>query len=70
MIVLMLAARKALLLSGADWEYAAFIVGYFFIIQRAKVLDRTEINMIGEIRKSIQYNISLHIPQALKSLAS
>ena len=70
MIVLMLAARKALLLSGADWEYAAFIVGYFFIVQRAKVLDRTEINMIGEIRKSIQYNISLHIPQALKSLAS
>jgi len=70
MIVFMLAARKALLLSGADWEYAAFIILYFVIIKSANVLDSTELNMIGDIRKAIRYNIRLRIPQAIKSLAS
>ena len=70
-IVFMLAARKALLLSGAGWEYAAFVIVYFFgTIKAANVLDSTELNMIGEIRKAIRYNIRLLIPQALKSLAS
>jgi len=66
----MLAAKNAHLLTGATWEYAAFIVGYFLIVHRAKILDNTEMKMIGEIRKNIRYNISLHIPQALKTLAS
>lgn len=69
-IVFMLAARKALLLSGAGWEYAAFVVLYFVIIKAANVLDSTELNMIGEIKKAIRYNIRIFIPQALKSLAS
>lgn len=66
----MLAARNAHLLTGAPWEYAAFIVGYFLIVHRAKILDNTELKMIGEIRKSIRYKISLRIPEALKTLAS
>jgi O-antigen/teichoic acid export membrane protein len=69
-IVFMLAARKALLLSGAGWEYAAFVIVYFVIIKAANVMDSTELNMIGEIRKAIRYNISILIPQVLKSLAS
>ena len=69
-IVFMLAARKALLLSGAGWEYAAFVIVYFVIIKAANVMDSTELNMISEIRKVIRYNIRIRIPQALKSLAS
>ncbi|AKB38093.1 Heteropolysaccharide repeat unit export protein [Methanosarcina siciliae C2J] len=69
-IVFMLAARKALLLSGAGWEYAVFVIVYFGTIKAANVLDSTELNMIGEIRKAIRYNIRILIPQALKSLAS
>lgn len=66
----MLAAKNAHLLTGATWEYAAFIVGYFLIVHRAKILDNTEMKMIGEIRKNIRYNISLRIPESLKTLAS
>jgi O-antigen/teichoic acid export membrane protein len=66
----MLAARNAHLLTGATWEYAVFIVGYFAIVHRAKVMDNTEMMMIGEIRKAIRYNISLRIPEKLKTLAS
>jgi O-antigen/teichoic acid export membrane protein len=69
MVVSMLAAKQALLLSGANWEYAAFVVFYFVIIRYANVLDKTELNMIREIRKSIRYNIDIRIPQAIKSLA-
>jgi hypothetical protein len=69
-IVFMLAARKALLLSGAGWEYVSFIIVYFGTIKAANVLDSTELNMISEIRKTIRYNIRIRIPQALKSLAS
>src|SRR5674476_688470 len=46
MVVSMLAARKALLLSGANWEYAAFVIVYFVIIRYANVLDNAELNMI------------------------
>lgn len=66
----MLEAKNVHLLTGATWEYAAFIVGYFLIVHRAKILDNTEMKMIGEIRKNIRYNISLRIPQVLKTLAS
>ena len=70
MVVSMLAAKNALLLSGATWEYIAFVAAYFLIVQRAKILDQTEIKMIGEIRKTIRYNISIRVPQAIKTLAS
>jgi len=70
MVVSMLAAKNAFLLSGANWEYAAFVVVYLFLVQRANILDKTEISLLGEIRKDIRYNVSLHIPQTLKSLAS
>ncbi|MDD2613810.1 MAG: flippase [Methanosarcina sp.] len=66
----MLAAKNVHLLTGATWEYAAFIVGYFLIVHRAKILDNTEMKMIGEIRKTIKYKISLCVPEALKTLAS
>jgi len=65
----MLEAKNVHLLTGATWEYAAFIVGYFLIVHRAKILDNTEMKMISEIRKNIRYNISLRIPQALKTLS-
>jgi len=70
MVVSMLAARKALLLSGANWEYAAFVIVYFVIIRYANMLDNTEMNMIKEIGKSIRYKIDIRILQALKALAS
>ena len=66
----MLAAKNVHLLTGATWEYAAFIVGYFLIVHRAKILDNTEMNMIGEIRKTIKHKISLCVPEAFKTLAS
>jgi hypothetical protein len=70
MIVSMLAAKKAHLLSGANWEYAAFVIVYFVIIRYANVLDNAELNMIKEIVNSIRYNIDIRILQALKALAS
>ena len=66
----MLAAKSAHLLTGATWEYAVFIVGYFTIVHRANVLDSTEIQMLGEIRKALRLNIRLHIPEAIKTLAA
>ncbi|HEY3363395.1 MAG TPA: flippase [Methanosarcina sp.] len=66
----MLTAKNAHLLTGAPWEYAAFIIGYFLIVHRARILDNTEMEMISEIRKNIRYNISLRIPEPLKTLAS
>ncbi len=66
----MLVARNAHLLTGASWEYAAFIVGYFVLVHRSNVLDSTEMKMIGEISKAIRHNISLRIPEVLKPLAS
>ncbi|WP_292389998.1 flippase [Methanosarcina sp. UBA5] len=69
-VVSMLEAKNIHLLTGATWEYAAFIVGYFLIVHRARILDNNEMKMISEIRKNIRYNISLHIPEPLKTLAS
>lgn len=66
----MLAAKNTHLLTGAPWEYAAFIIGYFLIVHRARILDNTEMKMISEIRKDIRYNISLRIPEPLKTLSS
>jgi O-antigen/teichoic acid export membrane protein len=66
----MLAAKNVHLLTGSTWEYAAFIVGYFLIVHRAKILDNTEMKMIEEIRKTIKYKISLCVPEAFKTLAS
>jgi O-antigen/teichoic acid export membrane protein len=70
MVVSVLVVKDVLLLSGTTWECAAFIVAYFFIIRHAKLLDETEIKMIVEIRKSIRHNISIRIPQALKTIAA
>jgi len=70
MVVSMLAARKALPLSGANWEYAAFVIVYFVIIRYANVLDNAELNMIREIEKSIRYNIDIRILKALKARVS
>jgi O-antigen/teichoic acid export membrane protein len=68
MVGAMLAARNAHLLTGSLWEYAAFIIGYFLIVNHAKILDNTEIEMIGEIRKNFKYRISLRIPEPFKTL--
>jgi O-antigen/teichoic acid export membrane protein len=70
MVMSMLAVKNTFMLTGAVWEYAGFIVAYFLIVQRANILDKTEMDMIGDIRKLIRHNISIHIPQALKTLAS
>jgi O-antigen/teichoic acid export membrane protein len=66
MVVSMLIAKDALLLSGSSWECAAFVIAYLLIIRHAKVLDEAEIKMIAEILKAIRYNISIHIPRALR----
>ncbi|WP_269851986.1 flippase [Methanosarcina horonobensis] len=66
----MLAIKEVIPLSGAAWEYAVFIIAYFAIVHYANILDRTEVSMIGEIRKTIRQNVSGHIPQAIRTLAS
>lgn len=66
MTICMLVVKEVFLLSGAVWEYAAFILVYLAIIQYAKILDKTEISMISEIRKNFRYNVRIYIPQALK----
>jgi O-antigen/teichoic acid export membrane protein len=70
MVVSMLVAKDALLLSGTNWECAAFVIAYFVIIRYANVLDNTEIYIIIEIREYIRYNIDIRIPQTLKVLTS
>ena len=69
MVASMLAARKALLLTGANWEYAAFIILYFAIVMYANILDKAELNMIIEILKSVWYVVEIRIRRALKTLA-
>jgi O-antigen/teichoic acid export membrane protein len=66
----MLTAKEIIPLSGAAWEYAVFIIAYFAIVHYANILDKTEVSMIGEIRKTIRQNVSIHIPQAIKTLVS
>ncbi|AKB78417.1 Heteropolysaccharide repeat unit export protein [Methanosarcina horonobensis HB-1 = JCM 15518] len=62
----MLATREAIPLSGEAWEYAAFVLVYFFVIQYANILDKSEVSMIGEIQKDIRYNLGVRIPNILK----
>lgn len=66
MIAIMLTARKALLLTGANWEYAVFIILYFAIILFANILDQNELNIISEIRKDIWSYIGLRMPHLLR----
>jgi O-antigen/teichoic acid export membrane protein len=68
LVVVMLAAREMLPLSGASWEYAAFMIVYFVAIRSAKVLDEKEMDMVNGIKKAIMQNISTLLPQALKTL--
>lgn len=70
MVVAMYAAGKALLLTGTNLEYTAFIIVYFVIIRYANVLDDAEMDMARKISKSIRYNIDIRILQALKALAT
>lgn len=49
MIAIMLTAREALMLRGVNWEFVAFIVLYFKVIQYARILDENEMDIIGEI---------------------
>jgi hypothetical protein len=66
----MLAAKEVIPLSGAAWEYAVFIIAYFAIVHYANILDKTEVSMIGDIRKTIRQSVSGRIPQVIKALAS
>lgn len=66
----MLIAKEIIPLSGAAWEYAVFIIAYFAVVHSANILDKTEVSMIGEIRKTIKQNVSSCIPQAVKTLVS
>ncbi|AKB61666.1 flippase [Methanosarcina mazei] len=68
MTATMLAAKIIIPLSGAAWEYAVFIIVYFAVIHYAKILDKDEISMVDEIRKNIRQNVSVHVPQAIKTL--
>lgn len=65
-VAFMLAAKKALLLSGTTWEYATFVIVYFLIIQHTNILDKNEASMINEIWKDIRYNISIRVPHILR----
>lgn len=64
----MLVAKEVIPLSGATWEFAAFIIAYFAIVHYANILDKTEVSMIGEIRKTIRQNVSVRILQSIKTL--
>jgi O-antigen/teichoic acid export membrane protein len=70
MTACMLAAKEVIPLSGAAWEYAVFIIAYFAIVHYANILDKTEVSMIGDIRKTIRQSVSGRIPQVIKALAS
>jgi O-antigen/teichoic acid export membrane protein len=70
MIAIMLTAREALMLTGANWEYAAFIILYFAVILYARILDENEMNIIGQIRNDIRSYIGIRIPHLLRIRAS
>ena len=59
----MLTAREVLPLSGASWEYAAFMIVYFVAIRYAKVLDEEEMGMVKGIKNN-------HIEYQYTTLAS
>lgn len=70
MTAAMLVAKDVIPLSGAVWEYAVFIIVYIAVVHYANILDKTEVSMLGEARKTIRQNISGHIPQAIRALVS
>ncbi|WP_410509882.1 flippase [Methanosarcina hadiensis] len=70
MTAAMLVAKDVIPLSGAVWEYAVFIIAYIAVVHYTKILDKDEVSMIGEIRKTIRQNISGYIPQPVKALVS
>lgn len=67
MVVSMIAAKNVFILTGAVWEYLAFMVGYFVIVHRLNILDKAEMDMIGDIKKLIRHNISIRVPQVIKT---
>ncbi|MDQ1275600.1 MAG: hypothetical protein QG610_1175 [Euryarchaeota archaeon] len=70
MTAAMLVAKEVIPLSGAVWEYAVFIIAYIAVVHHANILDKTEVSMLGEIRKTIRQNVSVRIPHAIKTLVS
>lgn len=66
MVATMLTARKALILTGANWEYAAFIIFYFAVVLYANILEKNELRIIGEIRKDIWHYIGIRIPHMFR----
>lgn len=69
-VVCMLIAKSEFLIPNVIWEYSFFIATYFLILSRAEIMDSTEINMLGEIRERIRYNVNILIPKAFKSFES
>jgi O-antigen/teichoic acid export membrane protein len=69
MIGSMLAVKGLIPFSGAAWEYVAFIIAYLAIVHYANILDKTEVSMIGDIRKTIRQNVSVYVPQIIKTRA-
>ncbi|MPM40546.1 hypothetical protein SDC9_87190 [bioreactor metagenome] len=68
MTATMVVAKEVIPLSGAVWEYAVFIVAYITVVHYANILDKTEVSMLGEIRKAVRQNISVRVPQAIRTL--
>ena len=68
MTAAMVVAKEVIPLSGAIWEYAVFIIAYITVVHYANILDKTEVSMLGEIRKAVRQNISVRIPQTIRTL--
>ncbi|MGB9928653.1 MAG: flippase [Methanosarcina sp.] len=65
-LTFMFAARQTLLLTGAEWEFAAFILIYCIIIRYGNILDKKEMDLINDIVKSVRSSIEVRIPYILK----
>lgn len=66
MVVSVLTVNNVLMLSGASWECAAFVVVYFLIVQHSNLLDEAEIKMITEICNNIRQKVNLQLSQVLR----
>lgn len=66
MVVSVLTVNNVLLLSGASWECAAFVVAYFLIVQHSNLFDEAEIKMITEIWNNIRQKVNLQLSQAFR----
>jgi hypothetical protein len=66
MVVSVLIVKNVLLLSGASWECAAFVVAYFLIVRHANLLEEAEIKMLSEIWNTIKQNINFQISHVLR----